>query len=685
MAIHWQIKFRSLRANTLYTVNVYDANYTGTPVQLTGADQPFDTSEDDDDDFFAPIRKQSGYLRITDTGLDNAGNAFNWRNMIADTDISRPVTLTDGNGKVRWQGFMQPQNFGVGLHMSPQVIEFPLQCPVSITEGIDINYNQTAIGNFAYLLKCIVESIPTCAPNNFVFQGGDLAMAILQKRIDWQNFILDSGDEGDEGMTMYACLEGMCLFWGWTLREHERTWYFTCADDSSGMPDGLVLTKTELDQVATRNSEFWQAEPIFTSRQVGDIFASTDNLDKQIRGPRNVVITSKANIAADFVVQPFDSLLEETMDEAGWNYGVRYGDQTIARTNDVKNVDRRNFFFRCYGEDAAFWKVRLHEGQGRYGSSINVLAIKSTGSPSTGRFASIQTRYMHGFSNGFFVLHGETYWGAAEYVNTDQGIAYSGGLEMFMALGIGKSYDSAKWWNGRAWQDSYTRFTVTLGNMKPEYFTRYWVDGNHAIDTNIIAVNNALQGYLFVDFFGSYAGVYGDRSFPDTADGKKSFNLKDFAVLFYKNSVTVHKEFPNSHWNEITEKKDKSEGRYIASNSNRTREEYTSDNIFASDNKMKPGFGIVMNTDGSPLTTFAYATVAARPEQHKADRIAAYWSSSKRSIECDLLSNGSIGNGDTASDISPVHILTIDGTQVYPIAINRVWRDDVIRIKNFQL
>ncbi len=682
MAIHWQVKFRSLRAETLYTVNIYDAAYTGaTPVQLTGAAQPFETQEDEDDDFFSPIRTQSGYLRIVDTGVDNDDNTFNWRDMIAETDTSRPVTLTDDNNRVRWQGFIQPQNFGVGLYLSPQEIEFPLQCPISITEGIDINYNQTAIGNFAYLLKSIVDSIPTCAPTNFVFQGGDRAMDILLKRIDWQNFVLGSGNEGDEGMPMYACLEGICLFWGWTLREYERTWYFICADDSTAMSSGLVLTKTDIDDLASGTILWVDPESIFVSRSVGDIFASTNNTDMQLRGPRKVVITSDANIADDFIINPFDSLLEEAMNEAGWQFSIRYGNQYINHTNDVINVDRRNLIFRCYGGDAAFWQIRTDEGsETGHVASINVLAIKSTGSPSTGRFASFETRYMHGFSDGFFVMSGETYRGAEEYISG----SYSGNREMFMALGIGKSRDSAKWWNGRAWQDTYTRFTVTVGNKKPEFFTRYWVSNQQMIETNIIAVGVALQGYLYGDFFGSYAGVYGDRSVPET-DGVKSFNLKDFAVRFYKNSVTIRNTFINSNWNAITEKKDKSEGRYIASNSNRTRDEYTSDNIFASDNMMKPGYGIVMNTDGSPLTTFDYATGAARPEQHKADRIAAYWSSSKRSIECNLLADGDIGGGETASNISPVHKLAIDGTLVYPIAISRIWRDDVIRVKNFQL
>ena len=74
MAIHWQVRFVSLRQNRTYTVNIYDDNYSGNPVQLTGAAQPFSTKEEDDDDWFKPVRKQSGYLRILDNGKDNSGN-----------------------------------------------------------------------------------------------------------------------------------------------------------------------------------------------------------------------------------------------------------------------------------------------------------------------------------------------------------------------------------------------------------------------------------------------------------------------------------------------------------------------------------------------------------------------------------------------------------------------------------
>ena len=126
MAIHWQVKFRSLRSNELYTVSIYDEYYTGTPVQLTGAAQPFETQEDNGD-IFTPVLTQSGYLRIVDTGKDNAGNTFNWRNFIPTNDIDRPVKMTDSNGNTVWMGFLQAQNFGSTLFELPQVREFPLQ------------------------------------------------------------------------------------------------------------------------------------------------------------------------------------------------------------------------------------------------------------------------------------------------------------------------------------------------------------------------------------------------------------------------------------------------------------------------------------------------------------------------------------------------------------------------------
>ena len=58
------MQFVSLRG-TSYVVDIYDANYNGNYInQLTGGANPFVTEEDDDEDFYVPIRTQSGKLGI---------------------------------------------------------------------------------------------------------------------------------------------------------------------------------------------------------------------------------------------------------------------------------------------------------------------------------------------------------------------------------------------------------------------------------------------------------------------------------------------------------------------------------------------------------------------------------------------------------------------------------------------
>lgn len=154
MAIHWQIKFKSLRAangNEDYTVSIYDSDYTGDPITLKGGAEPFVTQEDDDEDIFTPVRTWSGYIRILDDGKDANGNAFNWKDLVPSTDVDRPVTLTSGNF-VLWQGFMQAQNFSGTIYGNPQEREFPVQCPLTVLSVNDISTQEREMKNFGYVI-----------------------------------------------------------------------------------------------------------------------------------------------------------------------------------------------------------------------------------------------------------------------------------------------------------------------------------------------------------------------------------------------------------------------------------------------------------------------------------------------------------------------------------------------------
>ena len=665
MAIHWKIPFMTLHSETLLTVNVYDTDYSGEAVVLKGAAQPFETQEDTSDDIFTPVRKQSGYLRIVDDGFAADGvTAFNWRDFIPTTDTDRPVTLTDANNNVLWQGFLQAQNFGAVLFGNPQNREFPVQCSLSVTQGIDINYDQKQLRNFAYLLWKVLDSIPTpCKPQTIVVQGD--AVACLSKVIDWRNFVdLDNDNEPEAKHKMYECLEEMCKFWGWTARTHARTLYLVSPDDNSidilaSFPyTDLVTLAAGVDITPTVSD--------YSSVTIDGGFADADSKDYQMRGASKAVFTPSPNTADTNVVDVFDHRLENEMDEQGWSYGntLIYDGNYYAKTGDVLSVERLDLTAEASNSGASFNRMKKQNVQeGGYMDSFNVIMFRKSYDAGT-LYLTMQTNYMHSFSDGFLRMLADTYLGPDKW---QEGNFYAGNKDMIMRLGIGTSRNAAKWWNGREWVSSVTTFRATLGNKKPELFSRYREGTSLNTEETSIILTGTMYGYLFLDFLGS-------DNIPEY-DGQRQFNLKDFRIEFRKNNTVVKTQYPNSGWYEITDKELK-ETAYKATNGNAIEEDVTIDTIFASEKTMKPGFGVVLNTNGSYFTGMAYVgTDVEHPEQHLADRITDYWATSKRKIEAHLLTHDDTA-ATPASSITPAHMVSIDGTTLYPISTSHKWRDD---------
>jgi hypothetical protein len=117
---------------------------------------------------------------------------------------------------------------------------------------------------------------------------------------------------------------------------------------------------------------------------------------------------------------------------------------------------------------------------------------------------------------------------------------------------------------------------------------------------------------------------------------------------------------------------------YTTVNSNASGGEWNADCIFASDDNMEYGLGLLMNPDGTFMATAPYNNTDKHPEQQLADRVAAYWEDSKREIDADLRT-------DVIGTITPRSKATLDGTTFYPAAIARDWRDDITTIKFLEL
>lgn len=664
MALHWQMSFRSLRTDELYTVKIYDDSYNGSVVQLTGADVPFETQEDYDGDMFQPVRTQSGYLRIVDDGN------LNWRSIIPQTDTSRPVQLTDSNNNVLWQGFLQAQNFGANLFTSPQIHEFPLQCSLTITSIYKVDYLQTEMQNFAYLLEEILTNIPQmCRPYNIYVQGGSDAQAWLMKKIDWQNFVnIKSDGTTEANKTLYECLESLCRFWGWTARTQGQNLYLTCVDDATE-PRFLHLDLTALHSLAVGIEAGTDGGTLETVTFGNDIYASDNNTDFQERGPSKAVVSSDGNTADSDVIKAFPNSVLKTM-FAGTIYTENYEDSNISAsfTGDIRYFNSYIIIGDCVSSNASFNVMHLYEtGTGlslsKTIADYSVIRIKPTYAQGVS-LVQFKTVYEHnfyvapisGFSYGGLTIFGTVIRQGKEYeYANNRGVGKS---TIHMRVGIGKTRNSALWYNGNgSWTSTMNEFAVRIGNTGD--YKREQMYGCRTNDTR-------LQGFLYVDILGSDDMEHlSDTGFIDR------FDLVNFRVEFHRNvHAGISSVFDDYERNNSQD--------YDAFNGTMVDQEWSSSNIFATDKDMEFGYGVLSNPDGTPFTGHSYGGTTMQPEQHLANRVVNYWSTSKRMLSCEL-------RADLAPALTPMNKGTIDGTTLYPVSISRNWRDDIVKVDFMQI
>ncbi len=684
MAVRWRIPFKPLRSNETYTVNIHDANYSGTPVTLKCGGDPFSTQEDDDDDLFTPIRTQSGYIRIVDDGFAADGSTpYNWKDLLPLTDTDRPVTLTNAGGTIVWQGFMQAQNFGGVLYGNPQEREYPVQCALAVTECNDIDVTNHEMRNFAYLLNAIVSGIPTISITQIVVQGGSDARQWLLKLVDWQNFIdVDADGNIIARYNHYQCLEDICRFWGWTARTFGQTLYLMRADDDDEQTF-LTLSRSDLTtlaggEIAGTTSGTW------STTAIGNEFASVANNDFQQRGPNKATVTGDGNAASNDLAGFADEATEKQMKDLGWGQAQKrwifVKILTIERwdevesgewfryTNPLLSFTRPFLTGECQSGKAAFCLMNSYTLSADDGDTYDVIAIKSEYVSGAAAYASLKTVYHHAFYDGSFQLHGSIYRRGTRYENTIKGLENIGKDTMRMRLGIGKTRATATWWNGTQWTTTESDFEVSVGN-KDDILRSIDSSGRTTVFRDTIQVSSGMSGQLFVEFLGTNTMV--------AIEGQRDFDIEGFSIEFTRTS----KRRISTSGQSVYEEVNRSDHReYVAKNGNNVRADWNADCIYASDNDMSFGFGVLANPDGSyfSMTTYGSSTTPERPEQHLADRVANYWATAKRMLELELLSN-------LIANINPMYIVTIDGSTMHPIAIGRRWRDDVTTLKLIEI
>lgn len=628
-----------MRSGVTYTVDISGGD--GQPVPLSGAANPFTTDEDDDDDLFLTVRTQSGYIRVIDDG------EFYWTDLVPETDVSRPVKLShveNGNTITDWQGYLQAQNFSGTLYGNPQIRQFPIFCMLSALSTTEVDATERNMRNFAFIIYHAFNSLPGLDVDFFYFAGGEDTLSWLQKLVDWQNLVEEDSDGNIVSKyNNMEVIDDICRFWGWSVRCSKASVMFSHPDRADTY---RKMTPAQLLELGNGNGTLTGigTDESYTSVSVsGDVFASVDNEDTYVRGCSRAIVTADANTADDTVFAAFPETVEEQMDSMIWDSYIE-DDMT-------------------YSTDLMQFSTPFVRGTARTGGSFNLARDIENTSYSVIRqrktydgtvLASIDMEFGHSYyaeSDRFSILIQRR----GLFITADilsEGVKYEdyddrGRLKgsFIMHIGIGETRETALWYNEDAeWTSRQEEVVIQFNENNNRAF----------INTD----SPGLRGRVFMDFLGS-------RDMPEV-NGIRKFDIANMQLVF---SETV------KEWTTLThsERKLSEKAVYYANNASKIRSEWDCDMIYASENNLQRGYGIVINPDGSRMEQVSIGGVQKHPEQHVADRVASYWRKSRRKIRTEMRS-------DTIPDIKPQNTAVIDSQPYTPIAISRDWWDDITKI-----
>lgn len=242
-AVKWQIPFVSL-LGTQYRIDIYEDGYTGTPIQLLGGPTPFETDEDVNDDFFTPVRSQTGNIQVcTEIPVqDNYpdGGQLDLRDILSASNIDHPVcvmNITTESVHPVWQGFLSCETYSQSYTSVPEILTIPVNSVLEAMRSVEINsslFQQESgeeIGDFIddILAQILAQTGLTVDP-----YFSTACENILEKYIFVSQFFSYETNEASgeitylyKGEYIYNILEKICKYMGWILREDGDMFYFT--------------------------------------------------------------------------------------------------------------------------------------------------------------------------------------------------------------------------------------------------------------------------------------------------------------------------------------------------------------------------------------------------------------------------------------------------------------------------
>lgn len=345
--VHWQLPFGNIDGTKNYRIDIYDDPARSEdggqswPVQLVGAATPFVTDEDNSDDFFEPVRSQTGVINVVDEG----GELM--KTILPAHNLDHPVRLMmiheDGTEEAMWQGFMSCETYTQPYIERPTEISFNVMGMVEATKSMRITsemlmarcnaYKVLPIKGIAELMIDMLNEYGFGVDFDYEFGLYYFFEASNGYGINPHIFSKEESAVDLDGKTtvslsdayLYDLLEYVCVSLGLCLRESRTRIYFQ-----------RMVSNFSFAKSATINREFLDQEWKGTGHQIN-----------RHAGARRVIVNAS--------VDPYNKIMEvpacpdEDLVMQWWQYGDTV--EAVIRAYFNKMLDSHNTItsLRAYG------------------------------------------------------------------------------------------------------------------------------------------------------------------------------------------------------------------------------------------------------------------------------------------------------------------------------------------------
>ena len=330
-AIKWQIPFASL-SGTLYRIDIYAEGYSGDPIQLTAGESPFVTEEDSSEDFFAPIRTQTGSIQVCTRKPD--GTMLTLDDILPANNIDHPVRLINlsNSNAIEWQGFLSCEAYSQNYTAIPENLTLSVISVLEAMDSVEVKWSesmsfQRILSHCIYAMKAI-ETESGMSLFGKIYIDGHCNIAMIAKyffnNVYWDANEQVSGDNIVVEAHSISCkkiLERVAEFFGCCWRENGRDIYFEAVglttyyayDTFSNIYNSLIA------DTSTLNMQNINASP---ANLASSEWMGTDHKRTIMQGVRRVKVTSKLkDFSCDISLResPVNSLEENpSARQANW-------------------------------------------------------------------------------------------------------------------------------------------------------------------------------------------------------------------------------------------------------------------------------------------------------------------------------------------------------------------------------